>query len=258
MKIASVSRLALLSVMTASMLLSGCANKGVKKDAAYIARDVETLYNVARTTMSNGNYKTAAAMFDEVERQHPYSVWARRAQLMSAFSYYVARQYPDSISAAQRFLSLHPGSREAPYAYYIVAVSYYEQISRVDRDQKITQQALDALGELIRRYPNSSYADDARLKVDLTRDHLAGKEMEVGRFYQSHGLFIAAITRYRTVIDQYDSTSHTPEALYRLTEAYLSLGVPDEAHKAAAVLGANYVGSKWYERAHALMMKTKA
>jgi outer membrane protein assembly factor BamD len=208
--------------------------------------------------MSNGNYKTAASMFDEVERQHPYSVWARRAQLMSAFSYYVARQYPDSISAAQRFLSLHPGSREAPYAYYIVAVSYYEQISRVDRDQKITQQALDALGELIRRYPNSSYADDARLKVDLTRDHLAGKEMEVGRFYQSHGLFIAAIVRYRAVIDQYDSTSHTPEALYRLTEAYLSLGVPDEAHKAAAVLGANYVGSKWYERAHALMMKTKA
>ena len=143
--------------------------------------------------MDKRQYKQAAAMFDEVERQHPYSVWARRAQLMSSFSYYAAGEYTDSIASAQRFLSLHPGSREAPYAYYMIAVSYYEQISGVQRDQKITQQALDAFAELIRRYPNTDYAADARLKIDLARDHLAGKEMEIGRFYQRQRQYIAAI-----------------------------------------------------------------
>jgi outer membrane protein assembly factor BamD len=172
---------------------------------------------------------------------------------MSAFSYFVAKEYTESISSSQRFLSLHPGSREAPYAYYMIAVSYYEQISGVQRDQRITQQALDALGELIRRYPNSDYAVDARLKVDLARDHLAGKEMEVGRYYQQQGLYLAAIIRFRTVVDQYDTTSHTPEALHRLVEAYLALGLPEEAQKAAAVLGANYPSSKWYQRSYALM-----
>jgi outer membrane protein assembly factor BamD len=137
----------------------------------------------------------------------------------------------------------------------MIAVSYYEQISGVQRDQKITQQALDAFGELIRRYPNTDYAADARLKIDLARDHLAGKEMEVGRFYQNQGLYLAAISRFRTVIDQYDTTSHTPEALHRLVEAYLALGVPEEAKKAAAVLGNNYPGSKWYERSYALIAK---
>jgi outer membrane protein assembly factor BamD len=190
-----------------------------------------------------------------VERQHPYSVWARRAQLMSAFSYYVAGEYGEAIGSAQRFLSLHPGSREAPYAYYMIAVSYYEQISGVQRDQRITQQALDALNELIRRYPNTDYAADARLKVDLARDHLAGKEMEIGRFYQQQGLYLAAIARFRTEVDRYDTTSHTPEALHRLVESYLALGLPEEATKAAAVLGKNYPESKWYERSYALIQK---
>ncbi|MGI4878724.1 MAG: outer membrane protein assembly factor BamD, partial [Janthinobacterium lividum] len=248
----------LLPLFAVALILSGCASTKNKKDRPYVARDVDTLYNVAVNTLRTQQYKLAAAQFDEVERQHPYSVWARRSQLMSAYSYYVAQQYSDAILSAQRFLSLHPGSREAPYAYYVVAISYYEQITTVDRDQKITSQALDALQELIRRYPNTEYAADARLKVDLTRDHLAGKEMEVGRFYQSNKLFIAAVDRFRTVVDQYSTTSHTPEALHRLVECYLALGLPEEAKKSAAVLGFNYPGSKWYSRSYGLIGKKAA
>ncbi len=245
----------LLPLLTAGLVLTGCASTKVKKDRAYIARDVETLYNAARDTMLNRQYKLAAAQFDEVERQHPYSVWARRAQLMSAYSYFIGRSYNEAIQSAQRFLSLHPGSREAPYAYYIVAVSYYNQISDVDHDQKITQQALDALGELIRRYPNTDYAADAKLKIDLTVDHLAGKEMQIGRFYENNRQYLAAVLRFRTVIEKYDTTSHIPEALHRLVECYLSLGIPEEAKKAAAVLGYNYPGSKWYDRSYDLIGK---
>jgi len=245
----------LVLVLAAALALSACNSNKNKKDQAYVARDVETLYNVAKDTLDKRQYKQSAALFDEVERQHPYSVWARRAQLMSAFSYYVSGSYNEAIGSAQRFLSLHPGSREAPYAYYMVAISYYEQISGVERDQKITQQALDSLGEVIRRYPNSDYASDARLKVDLARDHLAGKEMEIGRFYQIRGLHLAAALRFRTVVEQYDTTSHAPEALHRLVESYLLLGLPEEANKAAAVLGANYAGSKWYKRSFDLMRK---
>ena len=249
------SRNALLPLLGVGLLLSGCNTSKVRKDRAYIARDVETLYNVSRDSMQKRQYKLAAAQFDEVERQHPYSVWARRAQLMSAYNYYVAQQYNEAIQSANRFLSLHPGSREAPYAYYIVAVSYYDQISDVDHDQKITQQALDALGELIRRYPGTDYAADAKLKVDLTLDHLAGKEMQIGRFYQTNRQYLAAVLRFRTVIEKYDRTSHIPEALHRLVECYLSLGIPEEAKKAAAVLGYNYPGSKWYDRSFALIGK---
>ncbi len=244
--------------LAALAVLSGCASgRGGKasKDQRYIAQDVETLYTAARMTLDRRNYRLAAVQFDEVERQHPYSVWARRAQLMSSFSYYVSGQYSESIGAAQRFLSLHPGSREAPYAYYMVALSYYNQIMGVQKDQKITQQALDALGELVRRYPNTDYAADARLKIDLARDHLAGKEMEIGRFYQSQGLHVAAITRFRTVIDKFETTSHTPEALERLVETYLAMGIPEEAVKAAAVLGNNYPASKWYERSYKLVQR---
>ena len=254
MQFSRVFRPVLIAV-AASLALSACASNKERKDQSYVARDVETLYLVAKQTLAKRQYKLAAAQFDEVERQHPYSVWARRAQLMSAFSYYVAGDFTQSVSSAQRFLSLHPGSREAPYAYYMIAISYYEQISGVDRDQRITQQALDALGELIRRYPNTDYASDARLKIDLARDHLAGKEMEVGRFYQNQGLYLAAIARFRTEIDRFDTTSHTPEALHRLVECYLALGIPEEAKKAAAVLGSNYPGSKWYQRSFALLNK---
>ena len=250
-------KLALLATATtALMLTAGCGGGGAKnRDTAYVARDVDTLYQAAKDRLDRGNVKEAAALFDEVERQHPYSPWARRAQLMSSFSYYVAREYSKSIQSAQRFLSIHPGNRDAPYAYYLVALNYYEQISDVTRDQKTTQQAQTALNELIRRYPNSRYAADARLKLDLVNDHLAGKEMTVGRSYQRSGKWLAASIRFRTVIDTYQTTSHTPEALYRLVESYLSLGIPAEAQKAAAVLGANYPGDEWYERAYALMQR---
>ncbi len=189
----------------------------------YVARDVGTLYTTAKNRLDQGRYKEAAILFDEVERQHPYSIWARRAQLMSAFSYYLARDYTQSIQSAQRFISVHPGNRDAAYAYYLVALGYYEQITDVTRDQKITRQALDALGELMRRYPNTRYASDARLKIDQVNDHLAGKEMEVGRFYEARGQWLAANMRFKRVIEQYQTTTHAPEALMRLTETYLNL-----------------------------------
>ena len=234
---------------------AGCARNKAKGDTAYIARDVNTLYALAKQRMDQGLYDDSAKLFDEVERQHPYSVWARRAQLMSAFSYYLAKKYPDAISSAQRFITIHPGNSEAPYAYYLVAMSYYQQIDDVTRDQAITQQASDAFGELIRRYPESRYAADSRLKLDLINDHLAGKEMEVGRFYQRSGSWLAATLRFRTVVDKYQTTSHTPEALERLVECYLALGVPTEARKAAAVLGANYPGTMWYSQSLRLLLK---
>lgn len=234
--------------------LASCASGSAgPNDTAYVARDVETLYTEAKTRLDRGNAVLAAALFDEVERQHPYSPWARRAQLMSAFSYYVARDYNKAIQSAQRFLSIHPGNENAPYAYYLIALSYYEQISDVQRDQKITEQAQTALQEVIRRFPTTEYAADAQLKVDLVQDHLAGKEMEIGRFYQRSGRWLAAEIRFQNVIENFETTSHAPEALYRLTESSLALGIPEEAKKYAAVLGTNYPGSEWYEKAYDLI-----
>jgi len=246
-------RLTAAALVGTALLLQGCSGKD--EESEYFERPVEEIYNDAVDKLKEHSWEQAAKAFDEVERQHPYSVWARRAQLMSAFSYYMARDYEQSILSAQRFLAVHPGNRDAPYAYYIVALSRYEQIISVDRDQKVTQEALDALNEIVRRYPNSRYAADARLKIDLARDHLAGREMEIGRFYQNNGNWLAAVGRFRKVITDYDGTSHVPEALQRLTESYLALGIPEEAKKAAAVLGYNYPGSKWYERAYALVKK---
>jgi outer membrane protein assembly factor BamD len=240
--------------------LAGCANNPFRPnatgaDTSYVARDVNTLYNAAKQRLDGGQYLVAAALFDEVERQHPYSIWARRAQLMSAFSYYLAGDHTKSIDSARRFLAIHPGNKDAPYALYLISLNYYEQIEDVNRDQSITKQALDSLGELVRRYPDTRYASDARLKIDLVRDHLAGKEMEVGRFYQRRAQWLASVSRFRTVIDEYQTTTHAPEALMRLTESYLALGVTEEARKAAAVLGANYPDSKWYKRAYDLVQK---
>ncbi|GGZ08304.1 outer membrane protein assembly factor BamD [Novosphingobium colocasiae] len=243
----------------ALVLTAGCAGRGGKaKDTAYVARDVDTLYAAAKQRLDQGRTKQAAALFDEVERQHPYSPWARRAQLMSAFSYYAARDYNKAVSSAQRFLSIHPGNKDAPYAYYLIAVCYYEQISDVTRDQKTTEQARTALTEITRRYPTTSYASDAKLKLDLVNDHLAGKEMTIGRSYERSGKWLAATLRFRNVVDNFQTTSHTPEALFRLVEGYLSLGIPAEAQKAAAVLERNYPQSKWYERAYDLMRKHAA
>lgn len=250
-------KLAVLAAATGALVLtSGCAGRGGKtKDTAYVARDVDTLYAAAKARLDKGDTRQAAALFDEVERQHPYSPWARRAQLMSAFSYYAARDYAKSVQSAQRFLSIHPGNKDAPYAFYLIAISYYEQISDVTRDQKVTQQAKQALTDVVRRYPDTRYAADARLKLDLVNDHLAGKEMTIGRYYERSGKWLAAAIRFRNVVDTYQTTSHTPEALYRLVECYLALGITEEAQKAAAVLGTNYSGSKWYNRAYQLMQR---
>jgi len=258
---AHIRPLATLAITITALSLAGCAALGVGggggkgSDTKYVARDVNTLYNSGKDMLDRGRYTAAAALFDEVERQHPYSIWARRAQLMSAFSYYLAKDHTKSIDSARRFLAIHPGNKDAPYALYLIALNNYEQIEDVTRDQSISQEALNSLGELIRRYPNTAYASDARLKVDLVRDHLAGKEMEIGRFYQRRAQWLASVARFRTVIDEYQTTTHTPEALMRLTESYLALGIPEEARKSAAVLGANYPGTRWYQRAYDLMQR---
>ena len=243
---------ALLAAVACAVPLAGCAT-GKKGDTAYVARDVSSLYSAAQRMMQQRGYEQAAALFDEVERQHPYSVWARRAQVMSAFNYYLAEKYPEAISSAQRFLTIHPGNAEAPYAQYLIAMSYYQQISDVQRDQSTTQRAWEAFNDLIRRYPDTRYAADGRVKLDLIRDHLAGKEMEVGRFYQRSGQWLAATYRFRNVVDQYQTSSHAPEALERLVETYLTLGMPEEALKSGAVLGRNYPESYWYRQSLRLL-----
>ncbi|MCW0232729.1 MAG: outer membrane protein assembly factor BamD [Ferrovibrio sp.] len=240
-------RLAVAMLLT--LVVAACGNK----EAPYVERPVEDLYNNAMNAMAAQEWEAAAKGFDEVERQHPYSVWANKAQLMAAYSYYQKNMYSEAISAADRFIQLHPGSKETPYAYYLTAVCYYEQITDVGRDQKITQQALGALEEVVRRYPNSEYARDARLKIDLTRDHLAGKEMTIGRYYLRNNQQIAAINRFKTVIEKFQTTTHVPEALHRLAEAYMSLGILDEAQNVAAVLGYNYPGSEWYVDTYTLV-----
>ena len=251
-----LTRAALLGA--AILTTTACGGGSAEEDVAYVARDVESLYAEAQRRLDGGNTLVAAALFDEVERQHPYSPWARRAQLMSAFCYYVARDYNKAIQNSQRFLSIHPGNKDAPYAYYLIALSYYEQISDVNRDQSITEQAQIALREVNRRFPQTEYAADARLKLDLVADHLAGKEMEIGRFYQRSGNWLAAQLRFRNVVEEFQTTSHTPEALYRLTESSLSLGLREEAVKYAAVLGANYPGNEWYDKAYELVQDNAA
>jgi outer membrane protein assembly factor BamD len=242
---------ALLVACAAAVPLTGCAHgRGAKSDTSYVARDVSSLYSAAKRTMDQ-----AAKLFDEVERQHPYSVWARRAQLMSAFNYYLAQKYTDAISSARRFVTIHPGNVEAPYAQYLIAMSYYQQIPDVTRDQTTTQSAADAFGELIRRYPDTRYAADARLKMDLINDQIAGKEMEIGRFYQRSGQWLAATYHFRNIVDKYQTTTHTPEALERLVECNLALGLPDEARKNAAVLGANFPDTFWYRQSLRLLLK---
>lgn len=232
----------LLAVSLGVLALAACASK----EEEYVERPVEELYNEAMDSLQKGNLGKAAKEFDEVERQHPYSVWATQAQLQAAYASYEARKYDDAIIALDRFIQLHPGHRNIAYAYYLKGLCYYDQIADVGRDQKITQMALDSLSEVVTRFPSSRYARDAQLKIDLTRDHLAGKEMTVGRFYQKQGHFLAAINRYKVVVDTFQTTTHVPEALHRLVECYESLGLTDEAKRVAGVLGHNFPGSEWY------------
>ncbi len=232
------------------LALAAC---GGDDEPVYVDQPVEDIYNGAHNSLLAGDYVESARLFDEVERQHPYSVWASKAQLMAAYSYYQDSKYDDAVNALDRFIQLHPGNRDVSYAYYLKALSYYEQISDVGRDQKMTQLALESLSELERRFPTSRYARDAALKIDLARDHLAGKNMSIGRFYQGQGEYLAAINRFRSVIMDYQTTSHVPEALHRLVECYLTLGITGEAQATAAVLGYNYPGSDWYIDSYALL-----
>ncbi len=239
------------ALVASALLLAACAS-GDDDDERYIERPVSEIYNDAVDTLRNEDFVEAARLFDDVERQHPYSVWATKAQLMAAYANYRAKSYDEAVIALDRFIQLHPGNRDVAYAYYLRALCHYEQISDVSRDQLATQQALAALQEVVKRFPETPYTRDARLKIDLTRDHLAGREMEIGRFYLRRGHYLAAINRFRKVVDDFQTTSHVPEALHRLVESYTALGLREEARKAAGVLGHNYPGSRWYSDSYAL------
>ena len=240
-----------LMTVALAFFLSACASDSERPE--YRERTLAAIYNNAVYYLENGRYQAAAYEFDEVERQHPYSPWARRSMLMSAYTYYLQNKYDEAISSAQRFISLHPGNRHAVYAYYLIGQSYYERISDVARDQKITDLALNSFNEVVRRYPESDYAKDAQLKIDLTRDHLAGKEMYIGRYYMKQSAFLAGINRFRYVVTEYQNTSHIPEALHRIVEGYISLGLINEAKATAAVLGYNFPDSEWYESTYDLI-----
>jgi len=236
----------------AALALAGCAGKK-KTRIAYEERPVELLYATGADRMDRGQWNQAVDYFQEVERQHPYSEWSRRAILMQAYAHYQGNNYPEAIGDADRFISLYPGNPTAAYAYYLKAICYFEQIVDTGRDQAATGQALDNLRNVVQRYPNTEYALDARLKIDMVNDQLAGKEMTIGRWYLRQGDTLAAVGRFKTVIDRYQTTSHAPEALYRLVEAYLTLGLLEEAKRNGAVLGFNYPGDPWYSEAYKLL-----
>ncbi len=246
---------------SAFLLLGACSWFSSDTDAdgnenakpAYVEAPAEELYARAMEYLNDRNYEAAAEEFDEVERQHPASAWATQAQLMTGYALYEANKYDEALIALDKFIQLHPGNRDVAYAYYLKALSYYEQISDVARDQSMTLKAQMALQEVVDRFPDSKYAKDAKIKIDLTVDHMAGKEMSTGRYYQSQNQYLAAINRFKTVVDQYQTTTHIPEAMHRLIELYLTLGLKEEAAKTAAVLAHNYPGSEWYEDSYALM-----
>ena len=234
------------------LALSACA----KKDGLQIAvqeRPVEAIYSAGASRLDDRKWVEAVQYFQEVERQHPYSEWSRRSILMTAYAHYEGNAYEEARADADRFISLYPGSPSAAYAYYIKSICYFEQIIDVGRDQAATEQALAALREVVRRYPTTEYATDARLKLDMVNDQLAGKEMAIGRWYLRQNMPLVAIGRFKTVVDRYQTTSHTAEALYRLVEVYLTLGLDEEAKRNAAVLGFNYPGDGWYSEAYSLM-----
>lgn len=238
-----------------ALFLASCSSLGTKKKEklAYVERPAEQIYRQAYERMEKRDWDRAKLFFNEVERQHPFSKWARRSMLMTAYANYKSTEYEEAISTAQRFIGLHPGSESTPYAYYLIAMSYYDQIFDVGRDQETTVNAEAALQQVVRRYPDSDYARDARLKLELTHDHLAGKEMAVGRFYLRENQQIAAIGRFKNVVRDYDTTSQVEEALHRTVEAYVSLGIIGEAKKVGSVLGYNHPTSQWYKDSYDLL-----
>ncbi|HEY3812222.1 MAG TPA: outer membrane protein assembly factor BamD [Caulobacteraceae bacterium] len=256
-----VSSRGLMALAFVAVVLAGCSHipglhhGKAKPRIAYEERPVDQLYLAGAQKLDAHRWNDAVDYFDEVERQHPYSEWARRSILMEAYAYYEANNYDDAISTADRFISLYPGNTQTSYAYYLKAICYFEQIMDVQRDQGATANALAQLREVSQRYPHTDYAEDARLKIDMVNDQLAGKEMSVGRWYLRNSQPLAAEGRFQTVVNKYQTTSHTPEALYRLVETDLTLGLTDEARRNAAVLGYNYPGDRWYSDAYVLMAK---
>jgi outer membrane protein assembly factor BamD len=240
-----------------SMMIACCvmiaACSSTPKVPDQVEQPVDVLYNEALATAMNEDPKNAAPKFEEVERQHPYSALAVRAQIMAAWSFYEGNDYVRAVAALDRFVELNPASEFAEYAYYLKALSYYEQIVDVQRDAAMTQLAMEAFEELVRRFPEGTYSRDARLKIDLTRSHLAGKEMAVGRYYLNNRFYSAALRRFHIVIETYDTTNQVPEALHRSGEAYLALGLIDEASRIQKVAIYNYPGSIWTQRLNKLI-----
>ena len=237
--------------------ISCSSNSSNKKQQESEERSVEEIYNSAMDYINDNKYSKAHDEFIEVERLHPYSIWATRSQIMTSYVNYKLNKYADSVSGAKRYIELHPGASDIDYAYYLIALNHYEQINDYRRDQSFTRNALEAFNNLIRRFPNSDYSKDAKLKLDLVNDHLAAKEMDVGRTYQNLDNYISAINRFKTVVELYSKTSHVPEALARLTETYYRLGLYNEAKVYASVLGYNYPGNKWYSYSYSLFKKEK-
>lgn len=246
----------LTAAIALSFTITGCSILGGsdrREKLAYVERPAENIYNEGMDQMERNDLGRAKLLFQEVERQHPFSKWARRAMLMSSYANYLSANYEEAVSTANRFISLHPGNDSTPYAYYLIAMSYYDQIYDVGRDQATTRNAEAALQQVIRRYPESDYASDARLKLELTHDHLAGKEMSVGRYYLKQNQQLAAIGRFKTVVRDFQTTSHVEEAMHRLVESYVSLGIIEEAKLVGSVLGYNYPNSEWYSDSYDLL-----
>jgi len=216
-------------------------------------RSPESLYAAGIESLQGQRFAQAVELFETLEREHPFSTWATNAKIMSAYGDYMRNRYTESIGTLDRFIQLHPAHRDIAYAYYLRSLAYYEQIADSQRDQRGTEVALQALQDVANRFPNTAYARDARLKMDLARDHLAGREMNIGRFYQGQQLYSAAIGRFRRVVEDYQTTNHVPEALHRLTELYLRLGLRDEAARSASVLGHNFPGNPWYQDSYAML-----
>lgn len=239
-------------ILLCSFVLSACAGRD-KDGGPMEKRSAEEIYETALNALKAESYQQATRQFEEVEQQYPYSDLATKAQIMGALASYYDSRYDDAELALDRFIQLHPGNEQIDYAYYLKALCYYDQISDIRRDQGITLQALDALNTLINRFPKSEYRREAELKRDLVLDHLAGKEMEIGRYYLNRGEINAAINRFLTVVKDYQTTTHTAEALHRLVESYMTLGLTEQAKRIAIVLGYNYPGNIWYERSYDLL-----
>ena len=241
------------AAIAAGLTLAGCNSFDPRTPGTLEAYAPDEIFARAELELARNRSEDAAFYFGEIERLYPYSDWAKRALIMQAAAYHSDRDSENARAAAQRFLDFYPADSDAAYAQYLLALSYYDQIDEIGRDQGLTFQALQALRTVIEVYPDSEYAESAMLKFDLAFDHLAAKEMEVGRYYLRRDHFAAAVNRFRVVVEDFQTTSHTPEALHRLVEAYLSLGLTNEAQSAGAILGHNFQGTEWYEASYALL-----